>query len=152
MKSQRAAALGEQTSSPYQYQLPAKRSSPDDFEVANIARGQIVKTLEKFNKEVKASTWQQLGFTHKPTKAKVAEVLQQSTNGDLNDLKVLVDRLETRWKETHGPVSSFFQQSIILTKILKRFMSPLGKCAVLLTITRPSSMSFRHRTTTLRRW
>ena len=95
MKSQRAAALGEQTSSPYQYQLPAKPSSPDDFEVANIAREQIVKTLEKFNKEVKASTWQQLGFTHKSTKAKVAEVLQQSTNGDLNDLKVLVDRLET---------------------------------------------------------
>jgi hypothetical protein len=84
--------------------MPANRCSPDDFEIANVAREQVEKIIEKFNRDSKPSTWQQLGFSHKSTKAKVMEVLQESTNGDLNDLRTLVDNLEIGWKETHGPV------------------------------------------------
>jgi hypothetical protein len=97
--------------------MPANRCSPGDFEIANVAREQVEKIIEKFNRESKPSTWQQLGFSHKSTKAKVMEVLQGSTNGDFNSLRTLVDNLEIGWKETHGPVRLFDSQSRAFTNV-----------------------------------
>lgn len=86
------------------------RQSSQDFEVANIAREQLQEIIDKFNGDLKPSTWQQLGFSHKPTKTKVAEALSQSVDGDISDLKRFVDNLEAEWKEKHGPVYLAFRK------------------------------------------
>lgn len=76
----------------------------EDFEVANIAREQLQKMVEQFEKDAKTSTWQQLGFSHKSRKGKVAEMFRKSMDGGISDLKASVDNLETEWKDNHGLV------------------------------------------------
>lgn len=92
-------------------EFASKERSSQDFEVANIAREQLQKLIDKFNGDLKPSTWQQLGFLHKPAKNKVADVLSQSVDGDISDLKDFVGSLEVDWKQKHGPVGIFYRSN-----------------------------------------
>jgi hypothetical protein len=78
---------------------------PHDFGVAEIARTELQKVVNKFNEDAKPTGWARMGFGGKSSKTKAGELLEKSVEGDFNDLKASVDNLEAKWKESHGPVS-----------------------------------------------
>lgn len=76
-----------------------------DFEVAEIARTELQKVVNKFSEDAKPTRLERIGFKGKSSKTKAGELLAKSAEGDFNDLKASVDNLEEKWKENHGPVS-----------------------------------------------
>ena len=78
---------------------------PRDFDVAEIARTELQKVVNKFNEDAKPTGLARMGFRVKSSKTKAGELLENSVEGDFNDLRVSVDNLEEKWKESHGPVS-----------------------------------------------
>ena len=78
---------------------------PQDFDVAEIARTELQKVVDKFNEDAKPTGLARMGFRGKTSKTKAGEVLEKSVEGDFNDLKASVDNLEEKWKESHWPVS-----------------------------------------------
>ena len=78
---------------------------PQDFDVAEIARTELQKVVDKFNEDAKPTGLARMGFRVKSSKTKAGELLENAVEGDFNDLRVSVDNLEQKWKESHGPVS-----------------------------------------------
>ncbi|KAI0537931.1 hypothetical protein GGR58DRAFT_469946 [Xylaria digitata] len=93
------------------YENPADSSiSPQDFDMAEIAREALRGVIDKFNEDAKPSMLQRIGISSsKPAKTRALEVLENSTHGDLNELKASVDNLERKWKESHGPIYKAFK-------------------------------------------
>ncbi|KAI1289048.1 hypothetical protein F5Y03DRAFT_378571 [Xylaria venustula] len=93
------------------YESPADRSiSSLDFDVAEIAREALQKIVEKFNEDAKPSMLQRMRISSaKSSQTKATEVLQNSLQGDFNELKASVDNLEKKWKEGHGRIYKAFK-------------------------------------------
>lgn len=83
----------------------SNRGRPRDFDVAEIAKTALQKTVDEFNENAKPTTLQRMGFSGKSTKEKAVEVLAGAANGDLEDLKASIDNLDETWKGRHGRVS-----------------------------------------------
>lgn len=128
----------------------SNKRSPEDFESANVAREQLQKIVDKFDEDAKPSTLQKLGFSHTPMKTKVADVLRNSIQGDIDDLKVSIDNLEIEWKEKNGPVCFFRPATNRLSESAARSMPRLRNCPVLSTSTKPFLQYSRHKITMLR--
>ncbi|KAK2741839.1 hypothetical protein FQN55_008126 [Onygenales sp. PD_40] len=96
------------------YESPADINiSPQDFEAAEIARSALQKTVDKFIKEAqsaKPSVFDRIRPSHKPVKTNATKVLQDSVQLDFNQLQELVENLEEKWKEDHGPVYNGFKK------------------------------------------
>ncbi|KAF2967369.1 hypothetical protein GQX73_g6225 [Xylaria multiplex] len=94
------------------YENPADSSiSPQDFDMAEIAREALQGIINKFNEDAKPSMLQRMGISSsKPAKTRAIEVLENSTHGDFNELKASVDNLEKKWKESHGLIYKAFKR------------------------------------------
>lgn len=73
--------------------------------MADIAREQLQRIVDKFDDDAKPSRWQQFGLTHSARKEKATEVIRTSMNNGIDDLKTSIDSLEISWKKEHGTVS-----------------------------------------------
>ncbi|KAJ4292783.1 hypothetical protein N0V90_009446 [Kalmusia sp. IMI 367209] len=118
------------------YESPNEENkSAQDFEVANVAREQLQKMVDKFDEDAKPSTWQQLGLSHKSRKAKAAEVLRTSMDGDISELKASVNSLETEWKEKHGQAAkSHTEISLLLSKSIAEISDKVATCSIIIDI------------------
>jgi hypothetical protein len=76
-----------------------------DFDIAEIARGELQKVIDKFKEDVTLTIRQRLGISSKSAKTKTVELLEESVQTNYNELKEAVDELETGWKENNGAVS-----------------------------------------------
>ncbi|KAI3316662.1 hypothetical protein HD806DRAFT_517086 [Xylariaceae sp. AK1471] len=94
------------------YEGPADNStSPQDFDVAEIAMEALRGVVDKFNADAKPSMFQRMKISSaKSAETKAIEVLKNSVHGDFNELKASVNNLEKKWKESHGPIYEAFKK------------------------------------------
>jgi hypothetical protein len=78
--------------------------SDADFQAADVAKEQLQRIIEEYDQNERPSVRQKLGFSHKPAKAKVAEVLRRSMDEDIIDLETSINNIEEEWKDANNSV------------------------------------------------
>ncbi|KAI1348457.1 hypothetical protein F5Y01DRAFT_306769 [Xylaria sp. FL0043] len=87
------------------------RNSSQDFDVAEIAREVLQRTIEKFNGDAKPSVLQRMGISSsKSSKTKATELLENTVHGHFTEIRASVDNLEIAWKESHGSIYKAFKR------------------------------------------
>ncbi|KAI1174268.1 hypothetical protein F4777DRAFT_554453 [Nemania sp. FL0916] len=86
-------------------------SSPEDFDVARIAREALDGVVSKFKADAKPSLLQRMKISSsKSERATAIGLLEKSVNNDADDLKVTVSTIEQKWKEGHGRIYQTFKR------------------------------------------
>ncbi|KAK2802559.1 hypothetical protein FQN51_004351 [Onygenales sp. PD_10] len=121
------------------YESPADINiSPQDFEAAEIARSALQKTVDKFIKEAqsaKPSVFDRIRPSHKPAKTNATKVLQDSVQLDFNQLQELVENLEEKWKEDHGPAAKNHEEiAETLSSSVADISDKVARCSDLVLI------------------